>query len=78
MEAAGQGRYTYCFSNEMSTYARKILRYVCCLPVGHPTGQPPREGCTGSAGISGTSASTPSHPLSWKRNCGKESGIQVY
>jgi hypothetical protein len=28
MEAAGTGRYTYCFSNEMSTYARKILRYV--------------------------------------------------
>ncbi|KAI9639537.1 putative COPII-coated vesicle protein [Dioszegia hungarica] len=27
MEASRTGRYTYCFSNEMSTYARKVLSF---------------------------------------------------
>lgn len=39
MEAAGSGRYTYCFSNEMSTYARKILRCVLLWEISLAQGQ---------------------------------------
>ncbi len=31
LAADRSGRYTYCFSNEMSSYSRKVLRYVASL-----------------------------------------------
>ena len=31
LAAERPGRYSYCFSNEMSSYARKVLRYVSNL-----------------------------------------------
>lgn len=33
MQAPAAGKYSYCFSNEMSTYSRKVLSSVSCQPV---------------------------------------------